>query len=95
LSLALRRSCVWGFLLFGACEAKLPDPPPAAKAQELPLAPPGARGARSANLDPPVMPAEPLFEVPPDEEAEEDEGGGDAGPTTMPPSETQDSGVAL
>jgi hypothetical protein len=92
LSEALRRCCFWGFLLFGACEAKLPDPPPAAKAQELPLAPPGARGARTANLDPPVVPAEPLF--PPDEETEGDESGGDAGPT-MPPTGTQDSGVAL
>jgi hypothetical protein len=93
LSLAVVRCCVWGILLFGACETKLPDPPPGAKAQELPLAPPGARGARAASLDPPVMPAEPLLEDPSDEEPEEDEPG-DAGPA-MPPSGEQDSGVAL
>jgi hypothetical protein len=90
----LRPACwLWGFFLFGACDTKLPDPPPAARAQDLPLAPPGARGARAATLDPPVMPAEPLFEAPPDETLEEDDGD-DAAPAA-PPSEAQDSGVAL
>jgi hypothetical protein len=88
------RSASWvlAMLLFGACETKLPDPPPGARAQELPLAPPGAKGARAASLDPPVMPSEPLFDVPPDESLEEDEAA-DAAP--LPPSGASDSGVAL
>lgn len=93
MSLLRLGGCIWGLFLFGACGTKLPDPPPAARAQELPLAPPGARGARAASLDPPVMPAEPLFEAPPDETLEEDDGA-DAAPAAQP-SEAQDSGVAL
>ena len=78
-------------MLCGACETKLPDPPPAARAQELPLAPPGARGARAASLDPPAMPREPLFEVP-EESLEEDEAP-DSAPLSPP--EAEDAGVAL
>jgi len=77
-------------VLLGACETKLPDPPPAARNQELPLAPPGARGAHAASLDPPAVPAEPIFEDP-EEPLEETEP--DAAP--VPQSEAPDAGVAL
>ena len=81
-----------GLSLLAACEAKLPDPPPVARAQELPLAPPGARGARAASLDPPAMPDDPIFDVPPDEALEQSEPD-DAAPA--PQSGVRDAGVAL
>jgi hypothetical protein len=82
----------FGLLLFGACETKLPDPPPIARSQELPLAPPGARGARAGSLDPPAIPTEPMFSDPLDESLEEAEPA-DAAPDPEP--EAPDAGVAL
>jgi hypothetical protein len=75
--------------LFAACATKLPDPPPAAQSHELPLAPPGARGARAGSLDPPMAPT---FQESPDEALEESTPE-DAAPATPPGPE--DAGVTL
>jgi hypothetical protein len=89
----LRPGAAVAIAVFGwaGCSTKLPDPPPPAQTQELPLAPPGARGARAATLNAPALPTAPLWNEP-EEAAPEEPPARDAGA----PIQTEgDGGVAL
>jgi len=70
-------------LVTASCTAKLPDPPVVAQSQELPLAPPGARGAHAGTLDPAPLPKAKLWDDP--EEPAEEAPAADGGATESDP----------